>query len=56
MNQSDRFIKSKCKGCGKEINLFQVYDTRTSEYVTVSLPFCWECRNKNIERGVAIDD
>lgn len=56
MNQTDRWIKNKCRGCGKEMNLLQVYDTRISEYVTISLPFCWECRNKNRTRGIENDD
>ena len=51
MNQSDRYIKGKCQVCGKEINLLQVYDRLTSEYITISLPFCKQCRNKSIKWG-----
>lgn len=50
MNQLDRYIKGKCLECGKEIRLLQVYDRCTSDYITISLPFCTECENKNIEK------
>ena len=50
MNQLDRYIKGKCIECGEEIDLLQVYDRLTSEYITISLPFCTTCKNKNIEK------
>lgn len=53
MNQPKmRFIETECIKCKHKMMVRQVYNKRLSEWETVKMPICEDCKENTDEKGL----